>query len=76
MKKHKVKKSIGKVKQSLQEGVPQTMAHKIAKGKYKPFPGGAAALAADMYDTEGMTPAEEMTPSELRHVLQSTYRNS
>jgi hypothetical protein len=35
------------------------MAHKIAKGKYKPsFPGGAAALPADMCETEDMTPEE------------------
>jgi len=71
-KKHKVKKSIEKVKTSLQEGVPQTMAHKIAKGKYKPFPGGAAALAADMYETDGeMAPVEEMTPIKKRKQTRS-----
>ena len=53
-KKQKVKKSVEKVKKSLQAGEPKTMAQKIAKGKYKQGPIGAAALSADMYEPEEM----------------------
>lgn len=53
-----VKKTIDKVKSSLINSVPNTLANKTAMGKYTPFPIGAAAAAADMY--------EEMAPEEIQ----------
>ena len=58
-KRQKVKKSIEKVKKSLQAGEPKTVAQKIAKAKYKQGPIGAAALSADMYEPEEMDDENE-----------------
>ena len=57
-KRNKVNKTINKVKSSLNDSVPNTVANQMTSKTYKPFPIGAAALPADMYETVDMTPEE------------------
>ena len=57
-KRNKVNKTINKAKSSLNDSVPNTVANQMTSKTYKPFPIGAAALPADMYETVDMTPEE------------------